>query len=40
MVYLQPNPFFYGVARMLLVDHEVRRQIGVDNFAIEFGHPS
>lgn len=26
MAYLHPNPFFYGVVRMLLVDHEVREK--------------
>lgn len=24
MAYLNPNPFYLGVARMLLIDHEVR----------------
>ena len=29
MAYLQPNPFFHGVVRMLMVDHEVCTRSGL-----------
>ena len=28
MAYLHPNPFYHGVARMLLLEQEVRGEIG------------